>query len=52
MMKSIFIAAIVLASCTGTQDASQDLLTTPGNPFLPLWEHIPDGAAFCNFAQK
>ena len=46
MKKSIIIAAIVLASCTGTQDASQDLLTTPGNPFLPLWEHIPDGEPY------
>lgn len=31
--------ALLLSSCTQS-------LTTPGNPFLPLWEHIPDGEPY------
>ena len=46
MKKILFFLATALASCVGTQDATQDLLTTPGNPFLPLWEHIPDGEPY------
>ena len=38
--------ATTLTSCVNTQDVAQDVLTTPGNPFLPLWEHIPDGEPY------
>jgi hypothetical protein len=46
MKKLVFLFAAALASCVSTQDASQNVLTTPGNPFLPLWEHIPDGEPY------
>ena len=36
----------VLSSCTSSQDVAQNVPTTPGNPFLPLWEHIPDGEPY------
>lgn len=29
-----------------TQAASAEELTTPGNPYLPLWEYIPDGEPY------
>ena len=38
----------LVGSC-GTQradDMSSHALTTPGNPYLPLWEHIPDGEPY------
>ena len=25
---------------------TSEVLTTPGNPYLPLWEHIPDGEPY------
>ena len=46
MKKLVFLFAAALASCVSMQDASQNVLTTPGNPFLPLWEHIPDGEPY------
>ena len=47
MKKLLFLFAAALASCVGTQNnTSQDFLTTPANPFLPLWEHIPDGEPY------
>lgn len=46
MKKLLFLFAAALASCANTQDTSQNMLTTPGNPFLPLWEHIPDGEPY------
>ena len=38
--------SVVLSSCSEKQMAVQDVITTPGNPFLPLWEHIPDGEPY------
>ena len=35
-----------LSSCTGSDDSAREALLTPGNPFLPLWEHIPDGEPY------
>lgn len=35
-----------LASCTTNLEKNNASLTTPGNPFLPLWEHIPDGEPY------
>ena len=50
-MKTMLMAAIccmaVMTGCdpqpTGMKETA---LTTPGNPFLPLWEHIPDGEPY------
>ena len=46
MKKLFFFLAAALASCVSTKDTSQNVPTTPGNPFLPLWEHIPDGEPY------
>lgn len=42
------LAAMALISSCNTQPAEvvEAKLTTPGNPFLPLWEHIPDGEPY------
>ena len=34
--------ALIAMSCAKTAEQT-DRLTTVGNPYLPLWEHIPDG---------
>ena len=44
-----FIGLMGLIGCSGTQrgaDMVSAVLTTPGNPYLPLWEHIPDGEPY------
>ena len=33
-------------SCNTSTDSVQNTLTTPGNPYMPLWEHIPDGEPY------
>lgn len=33
-------------SCTQQTDTAKTELTTVGNPYLPLWEHIPDGEPY------
>ena len=36
-----------LTSCANSSAVnSSAVLTTPGNPYLPLWEHIPDGEPY------
>ena len=42
------LAAMALLSSCSTQpkETVEAKLTTPGNPFLPLWEHIPDGEPY------
>ena len=52
--KTLLLAAsglTLLAACGGQVetpkfDAPQTTLTTIGNPYLPLWEHIPDGEPY------
>lgn len=41
MMVLCAVVGCALGGCS-TQP-TQEVLTTVGNPFLPLWEHIPDG---------
>ena len=39
----------MLTSCSSKQQAAPEkekTLTTVGNPYLPLWEHIPDGEPY------
>ena len=38
--------AAVCTSCNNTTATAEPELTMPGNPFLPLWEHIPDGEPY------
>ena len=42
------LAAMALLSSCSTQpkETAETKLTTPGNPYLPLWEHIPDGEPY------
>ncbi len=43
----MLLAAMVTAGCNTAQKAdTNNVLTTPGNPYLPLWEHIPDGEPY------
>lgn len=50
MYKSLMgcLAVLALTSSCNTQpkEMAEEKLTTPGNPFLPLWEHIPDGEPY------
>ena len=36
----------MMAACTPQHPSSVASLSTPGNPYLPLWEHIPDGEPY------
>ena len=36
-------AILSITSCSGSGD---DVPVTVGNPYLPLWEHIPDGEPY------
>lgn len=39
--------AAICSSCGNSAGSTAEApLTTPGNPFLPLWEHIPDGEPY------
>ena len=39
--------AMMLTACSTKENESQmNELTTVGNPYLPLWEHIPDGEPY------
>ena len=39
-------AAMTLSSCSQQTQTAESGLTTVGNPYLPLWEHIPDGEPY------
>ena len=45
MLKSALLASLLLlaVSCKSLQ---KDVPSTVGNPYLPLWEHIPDGEPY------
>ena len=53
-LKTIFlsftglVAGMLLTACGGSNPTGekQQGLTTVGNPYLPLWEHIPDGEPY------
>ena len=36
----------MMISCSGESDSPEKELMTVGNPYLPLWEHIPDGEPY------
>ena len=38
--------AAMMVSCNGQADNRDKELMTVGNPFMPLWEHIPDGEPY------
>ena len=38
---------VMMASCQSQQQTNLNAqLSTPGNPYMPLWEHIPDGEPY------
>ena len=47
---SMIIAAaccsLMAVSCAQQAETKKSELTTVGNPYLPLWEHIPDGEPY------
>ena len=47
---SLSVAAVcctmLVLSCTSKKEIVKSELTTVGNPYLPLWEHIPDGEPY------
>ena len=46
LMSAAACCAALLSSCNNPTNGAKDVLTTPGNPFLPLWEYIPDGEPY------
>ena len=40
------IVACFMMSCSGQAQSQEKELMTVGNPYLPLWEHIPDGEPY------
>ena len=38
--------AVMTLSCSQQAETAKQELITVGNPFLPLWEHIPDGEPY------
>jgi len=42
----ISLCCMTLAASCFSNTGKDKLLTTPGNPYLPLWEHIPDGEPY------
>ncbi len=46
MCMTIACCAAMMISCSGQADNQKKELMTVGNPYLPLWEHIPDGEPY------
>lgn len=44
----ISASAVCMVSCagSGSSDSGDAVISTVGNPFLPMWEHIPDGELY------
>ena len=45
---TVLVAGLLLTACgsSASTPEKQQGLTTVGNPYLPLWEHIPDGEPY------
>ena len=47
MLPVVAVSCVLLTlSCAQQAQTEQSELTTVGNPYLPLWEHIPDGEPY------
>ena len=46
LMGSLAVLALTSSCNNQPKETAEMKLTTPGNPFLPLWEHIPDGEPY------
>ena len=45
-MAATSFCAFLAVSCATKPDTTKDQFITVGNPYLPLWEHIPDGEPY------
>ena len=43
---AIVCGAMFFTSCSNKVDTVKQEPITQGNPYLPLWEHIPDGEPY------
>ena len=43
---TLAFCAPMMMSCSGQADNKEKVIMTVGNPYLPLWEHIPDGEPY------
>ena len=46
LVTALACCGMLFTSCAESSVASGNDFTTPGNPYLPLWEHIPDGEPY------
>ncbi len=46
LMAATSFCAFLAVSCATIPDTTKDQFITVGNPYLPLWEHIPDGEPY------
>ena len=46
LMSATCITAMATGCATQTSENAKDELVTVGNPYMPLWEHIPDGEPY------
>ena len=46
LLTTAVCGALLALSCSSKPEAVKSELTTVGNPYLPLWEHIPDGESY------
>ena len=45
-LAAVCCAALALSCTNNKAEMEQEVLTTVGNPYMPLWEHIPDGEPY------
>ncbi len=46
LLAAVTLSAALPLSCTPGRGTEKQELTTVGNPYLPMWEHIPDGEPY------
>ena len=46
LLAAVVCCIALLVSCSNSKKMTDSVPTTPGNPYLPLWEHIPDGEPY------
>ena len=46
MCMALACCAAMMVSCSGQAGSKEKMIMTVGNPYLPMWEHIPDGEPY------
>ena len=46
IIATVALSAALLLSCAPGRGTEEQELATVGNPYLPMWEHIPDGEPY------